>query len=162
MDKPAAPGCSSFVSPYSSRVFSPAVQQTGAVRAADQFVPGATVTATQGDKKVVAYTDESGRYKLDLTPGVWQIQIEMFEFTPVRGEITVGSEPAFKDWAIEIPRIGQAVPVPVAPVEKVRRASHGVRGSGSQAAHAPARACCATGPERNKRSARVRDSRARK
>ena len=34
-----------------------ATQYTGTVRAADQFVPGATVTATQGDRKLSAFTD---------------------------------------------------------------------------------------------------------
>lgn len=39
----------------------PASQCTGSVRAADQRVPGATVTAIQGSAKVVAYTDDAGR-----------------------------------------------------------------------------------------------------
>jgi hypothetical protein len=47
-----------------------ATQCTGSVRAADQWIPGATVTAIQGSAKVVAYTDDAGRYQLDLAPGV--------------------------------------------------------------------------------------------
>src|SRR5260370_16564992 len=58
----------------------PAVQYSGSVRAADQFIPGATVTARNGGAKVVAYTNEAGRYVLDLTPRVWEIEIEMFRF----------------------------------------------------------------------------------
>ena len=38
-----------------------AIQQSGSVRAADQFIPGATITARQGGAKVAAYTDEAGR-----------------------------------------------------------------------------------------------------
>jgi hypothetical protein len=57
------------------------VQFSGQVRAADQIVPGATVTALQGGAKVTAFTDENGRYILELTPGVWQIEVSMFEFT---------------------------------------------------------------------------------
>src|ERR1700722_16841920 len=83
-------------------------QQTGSVRAADQFIPGATVTAIQGETKVVGFTDESGQYKLNLSPGQWDIQIEMLGFTPVQGQITVGSEPGYKDWTLEMPRIQAA------------------------------------------------------
>lgn len=53
-----------------------AAQYEGSVRAADQFVPGATVIAQQGAAKVTAYTDGNGRYSMDLTPGVWDIRVE--------------------------------------------------------------------------------------
>src|ERR1017187_8033045 len=43
-----------------------AAQCSGQVRAADQIVPGATVTALQGGAKVTAFTDENGRYTLEL------------------------------------------------------------------------------------------------
>ena len=52
------------------------------------MVPGAVVTATQGEKKVVAYTDENGRYTMDLDSGVWDIKVEMFQFTPVHAKLT--------------------------------------------------------------------------
>lgn len=52
-------------------VWAAAIPYSGSLHAANQFVPGATVTATQGSSKVVAYTDESGRYNLNLGPGVW-------------------------------------------------------------------------------------------
>jgi hypothetical protein len=87
-----------------------AAQQNGAVRAADRFVPGATVTARLGERKVIVYTDEHGRYTMDLTPGVWEVQVEMFEFTPVHAEVTVTGEPGFREWAIEIPRPGETAP----------------------------------------------------
>lgn len=85
-----------------------ASSQSGAVRAADQPVPGATVTAQQGGAKVVAYTDETGRYTLDLTPGDWDVQVEMFGFAPARARITVGSEPGFQKWTLDMPRYGEA------------------------------------------------------
>jgi hypothetical protein len=47
--------------------FLTAAQHNGSVRAADQFIPGAAVTARQGGAKVVVYTDATGRYALDLT-----------------------------------------------------------------------------------------------
>jgi trimeric autotransporter adhesin len=82
-----------------------AAQQTGTVRAADQFIPGASVTATQGDQKVVGFTDANGRYALNLGPGVWNIQVEMLGFTTVHQQITVGAEPVFHDWILEMPRV---------------------------------------------------------
>ena len=85
-----------------------ATQYTGSVRAADQWVPGATVTATQGGAKVVAYTDDAGRYSMDLAPGVWNIQVEMFGFTSVQKQVTVGSQPAAEHWTLEMPRTNQA------------------------------------------------------
>ena len=56
---------------------------SGTVRAADALVPGATVTAVSGDKKVTTYTDENGHYTLNLDPGEWDVTVEMFE-SPLR------------------------------------------------------------------------------
>ena len=80
-----------------------AVEHRGTVRAADQWIPGATVTARQGDIKVVAYTDESGQYRLDLGPGTWDIEIGMFGFSPVHGQIEVASDATFRDWTLTMP-----------------------------------------------------------
>jgi hypothetical protein len=93
-----------------------AAQHIGVVRAADQPVPGATVTARQGGAKVVTYSDQQGRYSLDLTPGIWQIQVEMFGFTTVRGDVEVGSETGIRNWALDMPKFGEAVPDTSAPV----------------------------------------------
>jgi len=69
----------------------PAAEQSGEVLFGGLPVPGATVTVTQGDKKIVAVTDAKGAYEFrDLTGGAWSIQIEMLGFTPVKGQITVG------------------------------------------------------------------------
>ena len=54
----------------------PGVTQFGVVRALGRPIPGATITASQGDHKVVTTTDESGRYELDgLTRGDWTIKV---------------------------------------------------------------------------------------
>ena len=84
-----------------------ASQFTGSVRAADQSIPGATVTARQGGAKVVAFTDENGRYSLDLTPGVWQIEISSFGFLPRRSEVTITLKPSEREWTLEMPRAGE-------------------------------------------------------
>jgi hypothetical protein len=82
-----------------------AAQIGGQVRAADQIVPGATVTALQGGAKVTAFTDENGRYTLELTPGVWQIEVSMFEFTTAKGEVTVSDGAIARDWVLNMPKL---------------------------------------------------------
>jgi hypothetical protein len=103
-------------------------RQSGSVRAADQFLPGVTVTAAQGEAKVTTFTDESGRYTLDLAPGVWDIQVQAFGFTAVHQQITVGTEPLYKDWTLEMPRIA-GVPAP-GPVNPTRNRGRGGAGRG--------------------------------
>jgi hypothetical protein len=74
-----------------------ATEHTGSVRAADQVIPGATVTARQGGAKILTYTDENGRYALDLTPGDWDIEVTMFGFTPQHGALTVTDRSSNRD-----------------------------------------------------------------
>jgi hypothetical protein len=101
-------------------------KHSGSVRAADQFLPGAAITAVQGDTKVTTFTDESGRYTLDLAPGVWDVQVQVFGFAPVHESITVGPEPSFKDWTVEMPRIAGAPPP--GPATQTRTRGQGGRG----------------------------------
>ncbi len=89
-----------------------AAPQSGTVKAADQLVSGATVTARQGETKVVAFTDENGRYTINLAPGVWDIQVEMIGFTIAHQQITVADQPVARDWTLEMPRYGG---LPIAP-----------------------------------------------
>ena len=103
-----------FISILLGPVILRAVEHGGTVRAADQFIPGATITAHQGSATVTAFTDESGRYSMDLGPGAWDIQVEMFGFTPVHQEITVGDKPTTKNWTIEMPRLAGAGATPAA------------------------------------------------
>lgn len=92
-----------------------AAQHRGTVRAADQFIPGAAVTARQGGAKVTAFTNEAGRYELALTPGIWEIQIEMFGFRTLHGQVD-GALPGERDWTLEMPRLNDAQPAKPAPV----------------------------------------------
>jgi hypothetical protein len=55
-------------------------------------LPGSTVTvtATQGNKKVVAISDEQGLfYFSDLADGTWKLTIEMTGFAPLKQDIAV-------------------------------------------------------------------------
>ena len=45
-----------------------ATQESGSVRAADQFIPGATVTAVCGTDKITTITDDAGRFELNASP----------------------------------------------------------------------------------------------
>jgi len=55
-------------------------------------LPGATVTATQGDKKLTAVSDQKGTFTFaDLPDGTWQLQIEMLGFSTVTREVATGT-----------------------------------------------------------------------
>jgi hypothetical protein len=59
----------------------------GQVTFAGVPVPGATVTATQGDKKFVAVTNEMGAYTFpDLPEGKWTIEVDMLGFAKLQGD----------------------------------------------------------------------------
>ena len=82
-------------------------------------VPGATVTASQGDKQFVTITDQQGVYKIaDLADGVWTIRVDMLGFSPSSQDVTVaaGSQPS--SWELklmpfeEIARTAPPQPVP--------------------------------------------------
>ncbi len=71
-----------------------AAEQHGKVLFGGLPVPGATVTVSQGDKKVVAVTDEMGVYSFpDLAEGTWSFQVEMQGFAPVKQDVTVAAAP---------------------------------------------------------------------
>src|ERR1022692_2043657 len=73
-------------------------QFSGQVREGDQIVPGATVPA---------FTDENGRDTLELTPGVWQIEVSMFEFTTPKGQVTVSDGAIARDWVLNMPKLSE-------------------------------------------------------
>src|SRR5271156_4909310 len=80
-----------------------ASEQHGQVTFGGLPVPGATVTASQGDKKITAVTDPQGAYSFpDLTNGVWTVQVEMLGFATVKGEVTIGPEAQPSAWELKI------------------------------------------------------------
>jgi trimeric autotransporter adhesin len=54
--------------------------QSGYIRSGNQPVPGATVTATQGEQKVSTITDADGHFFLSVDTGNWNLQVSMFGF----------------------------------------------------------------------------------
>jgi hypothetical protein len=66
-------------------------------------LPGATVTVTQGTKKLTTVTDQGGLYSFaDLADGVWQIEIDMQCFSTVHNEITVSTNTAAAKWELTL------------------------------------------------------------
>ncbi len=87
---------------------------TGKVTFAGVPVPGATITATQGDKKVVSATDLSGVYQLtDLADGVWTIRVEMHGFETASQDITIPADapPTFQLKLLGFDEIVRDLPV---------------------------------------------------
>jgi hypothetical protein len=64
----------------------------GTVKFGGLPLPGAVVTAKQGDKSVNAITNPDGVYSFDnLADGAWTIQVEMPLFARTQQELTVGA-----------------------------------------------------------------------
>jgi hypothetical protein len=67
-----------------------AAEYHGTVKTGGLPVPGVTVTAIQGDKKVVTTTDERGAFTFaDLADGTWTIEAEMLGFATLTQEVGV-------------------------------------------------------------------------
>jgi hypothetical protein len=80
-----------------------ASEHHGEVKFGGLPIPGATVTAMQGDKKLVTISDSQGMYSFpDLPDGTWTFEIEMLCFVPIKQDVTVGSEAAIPDWDLKL------------------------------------------------------------
>jgi hypothetical protein len=66
-------------------------------------VPGATVTATLGDKKFTTVSDERGVYTFaDLPDGTWNFKIEMQMFSPVEAQVAVAPNAPAGKWELTL------------------------------------------------------------
>ncbi|HEX4748729.1 MAG TPA: TonB-dependent receptor [Bryobacteraceae bacterium] len=69
-----------------------ALAQSGFVKSGGQPIPGATITANQGDKTVSTVTDSDGHYVFPLLgPGTWNVSIEMFGFEALKKDVDFAS-----------------------------------------------------------------------
>jgi trimeric autotransporter adhesin len=82
----------------------PASEHHGQVKFAGMPVPGVTITATQGDKKLIAITDQQGVYTFrDIPDGAWTLQAEMLGFVPLKQEITLSAQVPFNPtWELKL------------------------------------------------------------
>ncbi|HEX3702022.1 MAG TPA: carboxypeptidase-like regulatory domain-containing protein, partial [Vicinamibacterales bacterium] len=92
-----------FVLMIASQAGRTASQHAGQVTIGTVPVPGATVTASQGDTQVVASTDENGVYTFgDLADGVWTLRIEMVGFVTVTQDVTVAPDSPPAMWQLTL------------------------------------------------------------
>ena len=87
-----------------------AAQHGGSVRSAGQPIPGATVRAAQGARKIVTITNEEGLYTLALGPGAWTVEVEMYGFEPQSRVVENGVQPSAIDWELELKPAPSSVP----------------------------------------------------
>jgi hypothetical protein len=80
-----------------------ASEQRGVVTFGGLPVPGATVTATQGDKQLSAVTDPQGVYSFpDLPDGMWSIEVQMLGFSTIKGDITAAQGAPAAAWDLKM------------------------------------------------------------
>ncbi|PWU12037.1 MAG: hypothetical protein C5B51_01455 [Terriglobia bacterium] len=84
----------------------------GFVRSGRKPIPGASVTASLEDRKLVTTTDETGRYTFDnLGRGKWIFQVEMFGFTTLHQELGLVDGVTVADFDLEL----EAASIPESP-----------------------------------------------
>lgn len=94
-----------------------AAEQHGLVRFGGEPVPGATVTAQRGDRKLTTITDAEGVFAFpDIQPGIWKMQVEMLGFAPFSRNVDVPD--AAVEWELSVLPLPAGLVVRVAdPVE---------------------------------------------
>jgi trimeric autotransporter adhesin len=66
-------------------------------------VPGATITATQGEKKFSVTSDEGGSYRFDDLPdGQWKIEISFQCFGTINAEVIVAADSPPGRWELQL------------------------------------------------------------
>jgi len=78
-----------------------AAEHRGVVKSSGLPIPGATVTATQGARKLTVWTDESGAYRFEeLGAGTWKIEVTMAGFEAVTRDLDPAAGPA--EWNLAV------------------------------------------------------------
>ena len=71
-------------------------------------VPGATITATQGNQKLVAISDQQGNYSFaDLADGAWKIEVEMQCFSTIEQTVTIAPNMPAAAWELKLLSLDQ-------------------------------------------------------
>jgi carboxypeptidase family protein len=120
----------------------------GQVKFSGLPVPGATVTAAQGDKTLSVISDSQGNYSFpDLADGNWTVQVEMPGFAPLKQDVAVAHEIAAGEWNLKMLALNemQAVAAPktapapaAAPSPAVASAKPGAKGKSRNGKTPPA------------------------
>jgi len=95
-----------------------AAEHHGAVKSGGLPIPGVTITATQGDKKMVTTTDDQGAYSFpELADGTWTIEVEMMGFARLTRDVGIASDAPPADWDLKLlPPGANLAGAPTAPV----------------------------------------------
>ena len=84
-----------------------ASEHHGIVEAKGLPVPGATVTASQGDQKLVTTSDDQGAYSFaNLPDGIWTIQVDMFGFARLSKEVGIAPGAPSPTWQLSVLSVG--------------------------------------------------------
>lgn len=116
-----------------------AAEHHGQVKFGGLPVPGATVTAVQGDKKLVTITDPQGYYAFpDLPDGVWILQVEMLCFSPAKQEVPVAAGAPGVEWELELLPLNEINAVTSTPATPARQPAQPTPAAGVSARTAQA------------------------
>src|SRR5260370_1598758 len=105
--RPSGSGCPNFLNSIILLILAlfplVAAEEHGLVKFGGLPVPGATITTSQADKKLVAITDQQGAYSFaDLPDGVWTIQVEMLCFAPIKQDVTIAAGSPTPEWELKL------------------------------------------------------------
>jgi hypothetical protein len=79
-----------------------AAEYHGTVKTGSLPLPGATVTASQGEKTLVTSTDDRGVFRFaELADGVWNIEVRMLGFEKLSREVGVAAGAPAPEWQVK-------------------------------------------------------------
>jgi hypothetical protein len=123
-----------------------AAEHHGIVKSNGIPVPGATVTASQGDKKLVTTTDDNGEYAFaDLPDGIWTITVEMLGFAKLTREIGVTADAGSPTWDLKVESLS-ALNSDIAAEAAAKKAAADAAAAKAATAAAPAPSNAAAAP----------------
>ena len=80
-----------------------ATEHKGQVKFGGLPLPGATITASQGDKRLTTVADQDGNYSFpDLADGVWKIEVEMLCFSTISKDVTIAAGAPAEQWELKL------------------------------------------------------------
>src|SRR5487761_200893 len=89
-------------------------------------LPGATVTATQGAKKITSVTDQRGFFSFPgLTSGAWTMEVQMTGFSTIQQEVVVSSNTPPAHWELKLLPLAQIKAKKARPTTSAREVAGG-------------------------------------
>jgi len=103
-----------------------AAEYAGVVLGTGVPIPGATVTATRGDKEVVTTTDPSGLFRFnDLDEGEWTVRVEMLGFSTVTQTVSVAVATEPVKWTLTLKSAQEFISTIATPASPASSSSNG-------------------------------------